>query len=223
MRSYRKVDDHFEIRMDGGRLVLLGVGAALVLVLVFLLGMLVGKGLWGGRRPAPLPLVEEPAPLPPVQPEVPAKHPPKYTFYEDLKKPDVAGIPEADTPTEEPAVPSMSEEEPAAPPPEPALEAKQPIPEPKPEERAPPPPAQPKVPAAVFTVQVGSFRDEAAADALVRKVQKRGIGARVVKASVAGRTWYRVQVGRFETRSEAERHYRTQLKPRGIQGFVTTR
>ena len=47
MRAYRKVNDKYEFRVDGGRLGLLGVGAALVVLLVFLLGVLVAVGVSG--------------------------------------------------------------------------------------------------------------------------------------------------------------------------------
>ena len=83
-------------------------------------------------------------------------------------------------------------------------------------------PAARPVPA-VFTVQVGSFRDRASAESFARRVSAQGARAQVLETVVAGRTWYRVQVGRFGTRKEAEDHYRRNLKTKGIQGFVTTR
>jgi cell division protein FtsN len=50
-----------------------------------------------------------------------------------------------------------------------------------------------------------------------------GVTAQIVPVSVAGRTWYRVQVGQFDTRAEAEALYRKTLRPKNVQGFVTTR
>lgn len=239
MRAYRKVDEHYEVRIDGGRLALLGVGAGLVLLLVFLLGVLVGKGLWGGRRPAPLPPAEAVRPAPPadaVGGEARAK--PEYTFYDDLKKPGQVAPP---TPTEPEAPASgaasgMAETPIPAPKASPAPEAvtepearpqtapaASSPPAPPPAPSAPPAPAKPALPAPVFTVQVGSFRDREAALDLSRRVGAQGVPAQVVQASVAGRTWYRVQVGRFDTRAAAEAHYRNHLRAKGIQGFVTTR
>lgn len=250
MRAYRKVDDQYQFRIDGGRMALLGVGAALVLVLVFLLGVLVGKSVWGGRRPAPLPVAEAPrgtlGPAPEATMESTGDRRPDLTFYEDLKRTDrpaaepvprpqappaaaetpvpgrVQAAPAATlaapaAPAEEEA-PAVAAQVPAAPVPTPAAPARVeppiPPPEPKPPARAPQP---------IFTIQVGSFRDRGAAEEQARKLAAQGVSAQVVPASVEGRTWYRVQVGRFENRSDAEALYRNSLRPKGIQGFVTPR
>lgn len=239
MRAYRKVDDHYELRIDTGRVALLGVGASLVLVLIFLLGVLVGKSLWGGRRPAPLPLAEAPREAEAPAPGAARERRPDLSFYDDLKRPDgpaaepvprpvePAPVAETPVPARPDAAPSREEvaaareaadiaargapEAPGEPRPAPKPEAS---PEVKPEARLPQP---------LFTVQVGSFQDRHSADDLVRRVSGQGVGAQVVQAPVGGRTWYRVQVGRFETRAEAEALYRNTLRPKGIQGFVTTR
>jgi cell division protein FtsN len=155
----------------------------------------------------------EPAPAPQPVPEPAVAEPrPKYTFYEELKKPDpVAPLPE---PVSPPAPRGPAAAKPAAAP------APTPVPKPKP---VPPPKKAARPPAAVFTVQVGSFQDRAAASDLARQVGAQGVGTNVSEAFVAGRTWYRVQVGRFETRSDAENYYRARLRSKGVQGFVTTR
>jgi cell division protein FtsN len=241
MRAYRKPEDRYELRIDSSRAALLGVGAGLVLLLVFLLGVLVGRGLWGGRRMAPIPLAEQPREET-APPEVAPEARPKLTFYEDLKKPDtrssaasapVAPEPVASAPaleTEAAAPPPVPETAPATRPTSARAEVKPPPartskPEPRPTPtQKPTPKPKPKLPAPLFTVQVGSFRDRSAAEDQAREVAAhQRVPAQVVRASAAGRTWYRVQVGRFQTRSEAEAHYRNQLKPKGIQGFVTVR
>ncbi|GAB4270898.1 MAG: hypothetical protein Kow0092_25400 [Deferrisomatales bacterium] len=246
MKAYRKVDDQVEIRVDTGRLALLGVGAGLVLILVFLLGVLVGRSLWGGRRlPAPVAGVTAPAPGEGVAPDAPPgaapagdgspgeapsgeaapeERPRQYTFYEDLKKPDRpsgAGSTSVPAPAAAPEPPHRT---PAAEPT--AAPAKAPPSEAPVGERPAPEAAQepaPKLPAPVFTVQVGSFRDRGAAEELLRRMEGQGVPTVVVRAQVAGRSWHRVQVGEFRTRAEAEAYYRKRLRPRGIQGFVTTR
>lgn len=253
MRAYRKVDDQFQFRMDGGRMVLLGVGAALVLVLVFLLGVLVGKSVWGGRRPAPLPPAEAPrgtpGTVPETKPEDAADRRPDLTFYDDLKRTDrptaePAPRPQAPPAAAETPVPGRVRTEPAATPaapPAPLAEATPPagvvapapaapVPTPTapPPRAAPPAPSPepkpaPRAPQPIFTIQVGSFRDRGAAEEQARQLATQGVGAQVVAASVEGGTWYRVQVGRFENRSDAEALYRNSLRPKGIQGFVTPR
>jgi cell division protein FtsN len=98
----------------------------------------------------------------------------------------------------------------------------------KPAEKAksspePSPPAAAKLPAASFTVQIGSYKERAPADQQVREVAAKGISAHVTSVTVQGRTWYRVQAGQFGTRADAENHFKKKLKPSGIQGFVTPR
>lgn len=250
MRAYRKIDEPYELKIEGGRLVLLGVGAVLTLVLVFLVGVLVGKGLWGAKGGSTAALLA-------TAPASPAAEPtkPQYTFYKDLTRPDAevqavqppaAERPEtaAGTPVSAPAaaVASPAPTAPAALPnlrPQPtagAAVAPPPVSPAKvesPAKLAPAPPAaqekpaSPKVeahlPTPSFTVQVGSFRDRASADDQAKKIIGQGVGTQVVLVSVEGRTWYRVQVGRFDTRADAEAHYQKKLRPKGIQGFVTAR
>ncbi len=221
MKAYRKVDDHYVLRLDSGRMALAGVGAALVLLLVFLLGVLVGRLLW---RPAQTPAFVERLPAPAAQPLQPEPRPEagpgkgeetEFTFYEELKKPaappaEPARPEPAPTRAEPPALPGAVEKAGSrAEAPQGRREARQ---------------ERPKaLPAPVFTVQVGSFRERGAAERLVNRIRAQGVDAGVVEASVAGKTWYRVQVGRFTTRAAAETHYRSVLRPKGIRGFVTTR
>ncbi len=230
MKAYRKVEDHYEVRIEGGRLALLGVGAALVLVLVFLLGVLVGKGLWGGRRPVTVPLAEGARDVLPGPATGEPEKRPDLTFYDDLKRPDGKGTETfRETPVPAPAtqaetaIPARPEPEapPSAPPPAAATSAQQPREPPAPAKPRPEP--KPAVPQAVFTVQVGSFRDRGAAEELAARMKAQGVSPQVVAAPVGGRTWYRVQVGLYDTRAEAENLYRKTLRPKGIQGFVTTR
>jgi len=72
-------------------------------------------------------------------------------------------------------------------------------------------------------VQVGSFRDRASADDQAKKIAAQGVTAQVVSAPMEGRTWFRVQVGRYDTRADAESYYQKKLRPKGVQGFVTQR
>ncbi len=56
-----------------------------------------------------------------------------------------------------------------------------------------------------FSVQAGSFATEASALALKGELQRTWSGAFVRRADVGGRTVYRVRIGRFPTRQEAQR------------------
>ena len=222
MRRYRRPEEGTGFRIDAGNLPFLLAGAALVLVLVFLLGVFTGRVLWapskGGPPPAPRTEARPEAPRPaPGSAPAPAEER-ELTFYRELKKPPE---PPADGAGEKPG-----------PPPAPAPEAGKKGEAAGERQRAKPQPAAkpPKaaeaartLPPPVFTVQVGSFRSRRKAEDLAARMREQGVQVQVVEASVAGRTWYRVQVGRFDTRAAAEAHYRKHLRPRGIRGFVTTR
>lgn len=225
MRAYRKVDDGYQFRIEGGRLALLGVGAGLVLLLVFLLGILIGRQQGRvplsetGREAAP-PMAVGPVSEPEVAPAPLPVAATDLQFYEELKKPDAGPLPAEPTiaprslaaPVEGPDVAEGPGSPPVA---RPSLEVAAPP--------APAPVAAPAPGAPVFTVQVGSFHDRAAAEDLAKRVGAPGLQVQVVVSVVSGRTWYRVQAGRFDTRAAAEAHYRDRLRSRGIEGFVTTR
>jgi cell division protein FtsN len=69
-------------------------------------------------------------------------------------------------------------------------------------------------------VQVGSFRDEAQAVALKRDLESDGHApVRVVPFDVEGIVYYRVQVGVFVDREQAER-LAVGLGRNGVSGFV---
>ena len=67
------------------------------------------------------------------------------------------------------------------------------------------PPAQVAQQAAVnYLLQAGSFQDKQEADERRAKITLMNMGAEIVPGVVAGRTWYRVQVGPFTGRDNAE-------------------
>ncbi len=216
MKRYRRPEEGTGFRIDAGNLPFLLAGAALVLVLVFLLGVFTGRVLWAPSK-GPSPPARSPEPPRPA----PAPAPPEdreLTFYRELKKPPETAAAGAAAKPHTPAAPEpgpgdtkqVSGDRPGTKP-RPAADTA----EEARSARALPPP--------VFTVQVGSFRNRRKAEELAARMREQGVQVEVVEASVAGRTWYRVQVGRFDTRAAAEAHYRKQLRPRGIRGFVTTR
>ena len=84
--------------------------------------------------------------------------------------------------------------------------------------------SKPVVPAAAadlkedgkFTVQVGSFPDEAQARERVNRLKAAGFDGRVVAAQIPNRgTWYRVQAGRFGDRDAAGR-YGSAIRSKGV-------
>ena len=65
--------------------------------------------------------------------------------------------------------------------------------------------AQAASPGGAFTVQAGSFASEDRALALKGDLDRTWPGASIQRAEVAGRTFYRVRLGRADTRQDAER------------------
>jgi cell division protein FtsN len=73
-----------------------------------------------------------------------------------------------------------------------------------------------------ITIQVGSFPEQAQATERVSRLQAAGVTARTVAASVQGKTWYRVQVGKFASREQAT-SYGSQMRVKGFaQDFIVT-
>lgn len=59
-------------------------------------------------------------------------------------------------------------------------------------------------PTSGWAVQIAALESQAEADALVERLVAEGFAAYRVEALVRGETWYRVRVGGYETREEAE-------------------
>lgn len=74
-----------------------------------------------------------------------------------------------------------------------------------------------------WTIQVASFNDQVQASDRVSDLKAANLPARVARVDIPGKgTWYRIQIGGFESREEALR-YGGQLRSRGaIQDFIPT-
>ena len=87
------------------------------------------------------------------------------------------------------------------------------------EERAP----EVKPPAAeLYFVQVASFRQEANAKSLMRRLKEKGYKVRIVQVTLGKGKWWRVKVGGFAERGEAER-VKGALKKEGFKGIKVTK
>ena len=87
------------------------------------------------------------------------------------------------------------------------------------EERAP----EVKPPAAeLYFVQVASFRQEANAKSLMRRLKEKGYKVRIVQVTLGKGKWWRVKVGGFAERGEAERVKGT-LEKEGFKGIKVTK
>lgn len=72
-----------------------------------------------------------------------------------------------------------------------------------------------------YTVQVGSYKDEQEAKTIAEAMTKKNINAFYVPGTANGATWYRVNVGTFNSKEEAAK-YEASLKASGAitSGFV---
>jgi cell division septation protein DedD len=212
-------DDGFhEIQLNGKQLVFLFMAATVVSVVIFLCGVLVGRGVKTERAvssadAAAVAAVAEPAP-PPAPVAAPpaagtdpttAAPPPAVgdlTYFNRLQK--KTQPPEELRPAlAPPAAPaerdklSLMTAPPAAPSPgpaaRPATAATQPVHSPSPSLAA----------ADGYAVQVAAV-PERDADTIAKRLSSKGYGVFVIAPGAAAPALYRVRVGKFKTRREAE-------------------
>lgn len=201
-------DDGFrEIQLSGKQLVFLFMAVTVVLVVTFLTGVLVGRGVRAERsaqaredvitdspvsppRTATTPPVEDPTKAaPPVEAgdePAPAEEPPVAVTRNPAPAPKPAPAPTA-APLSPPAVKSATGV-------------------------APPPPAAPAsdvVPASNvpvrngYAVQVAAVKERGEADPIVRRLSGKGYDV-YVESPKGSQKMYRVRIGSFKTRREAQ-------------------
>lgn len=199
-------DDAFhEIQLNGKQLVFLFMSAVVILVVVFLFGVMVGRGVSGDR--GPLEALMQPESAPPVADAAPALAPPTgepTAINEDLSYPDrLSG-----------SAPPAEKLRAASEPPPPPKPAPAPAKTGKAEEAAKPsapaaapadPPASLREPAGSgYAIQVAALRQRAEADNVARALSNKGYPAYVMTPERGAPAVFRVRVGKFKDRSEAE-------------------
>ena len=210
-------DYYYEIQLTNKQLVFYFLAGATGLILSFLAGVMVGRGVdqSAGEVQAARPVAEErvvteetPKPVPPAAGDLTYAQRLESDKTDDgLERPKggtssgragrtTPPVTTAAAPATAPPVTVAAVPRPAAtaPPPKPAL----------------PPAAKPiKGPGAPitgsgnFTIQVGAFKDKASADSIVARLKNKGFAAYVV--SPEGEGLFNVRVGNFAARAEAER------------------
>ena len=193
-------DGFHEIQLSGKQLVFLFMVTTVISVVIFLCGVLVGRSVKGDTVNAADPLIAGAQPSP-VASERPAPTTPPATAHEgglsysdrlQNEKP----VKEELKPSSE-AKPPASETKPAADP------APAPVPAP-----APPAPTAGSAAAArpgTWAVQVVALTDRSAANAVVQRLSGKGYPAFLVTPQAGAPVQnYKVQVGRYADRAEAE-------------------
>jgi cell division septation protein DedD len=199
-----KVKDRVELSLDGRQIASIVVGALVLLGVVFVLGLNIGRQLAAKQLEATrgdaLAALDQPVPSPAIPSDA-------LTYHDRLTK-DRATPVELTPPPAPP--PAAAAADPAAPP------AKA---EPKPEPKVA---AKPKAEPAgkpAFSVQVAATPSRAEADRLAVKLKE--FTPRVEETEVSGKgRMYRIRVGAFATKPEAEKFLKTFNGKTGSKGLV---
>jgi len=202
-------DDGFhEIQLNGKQLVFLFMAVTVVSVVIFLCGVLVGRGVRLERGgPADTVAADTGAVAPPAAEAGAGASETPVAPNENLNYPKVLG---GDTPPAEkiaPAEPPPAKSEPVGevPPSPPPSEPAPPVPAPPEKAVSPAAPAAPgEPPGPGLAVQVAAFRVRGEADALALRLIGKDYKAYVVPPSAGAPPLFRVRVGKFKEQREAD-------------------
>jgi cell division septation protein DedD len=210
LAAYTQDDAFHEIQLNGKQLVFLFMAATVVSVVIFLCGVLVGRGVRVGRgdfsrpvthespsidvAPAP-PTATTPGPSSQASDPTAAAPPPvvdELSYFNRLEKPNppaerLKPVPDKGRPA---AAQATSAGSPQAPP----------GPAGKETERA----AAPPLPSQGYAVQIAALNVRSEADAMAKRLASKGYAAYVLTPANGTPAVYRVRIGTFKTRREAE-------------------
>lgn len=198
-------DYYYEIQLTNKQLVFYFLAGATGLILSFLAGVMVGRGVDNSTNAADAQAarpVQEERVVPEESPKPSATPAEELTYAQRLEsekaddslqkapaKTGEAGAAAAKSPRPVKASPAAGKPSPAA-----TASAK-----------APPKPAPAGKPApGTFTIQVGAFKDKETAESVVARLKKKGFTAFVVAPDGAD-SLFNVRVGSFTARADAER------------------
>lgn len=187
-----------------GQLVLLGGAFVVASVVIFFIGMFVGKGIEERKiLKRDEPLVKIPVKPTPQGSSGASATPPKeeITFNESVSKSRTPPLTEEKVKEEKPPVKA---EAPAVKSPENKVEKSVPA-EALVKPTAATETAAPKDNGQVWRAQVNAYPDERSAKQIVDRLKNKGYNAYVTEAQNKGKTWYRVNVGKYGSREEADK------------------
>jgi cell division septation protein DedD len=212
-------DYYYEIQLTNKQLVFYFLAGAAGLILSFLAGVMVGRGVdqSAGEVQAARPVAEERVVTEETPKPVPSAAAEDLSYAQRLesdKTDDGLEKPKGGTPSTGRAARAVTPPVTTAAAPATTAPAAPPVtvaavPRPAPPKPAPAASVKPiKGPGAPigsgnFTIQVGAFKDRASADSIVARLKNKGFAAYVV--SPEGEGLFNVRVGNFATRADAER------------------
>ena len=229
MASHTQDDGFHEIQLNGKQLVFLFMAATVVSVVIFLCGVLVGRGVRAERGntatmadPAPA----EPSPAASTRASVPATEPPA-----DPPRPAADDLSYFNR-LDQPNPPSEELKLKGAPAPAPAAKSERPAPAavspPLRESVDPPATATASSPAVsqaaatqAFAVQIAALNVRSEADAMARRLSSKGYSAYVLASADGSPAVFRVRIGSFKTRREADAMAAKLQKEEQIKPWVT--
>ena len=211
-------DSFREIQLSGKALVFLFMAVTVIAVGIFLMGLLVGRGVLATRGPAGVDAAaareSEPAPPPAAATSgsstSPATAGEKLSYAERLgsqepakeqlksaSPPDTPPNPRSETPSPTPAAPAAKTAPvPAKPAPTPAKTAPAPV--------TAAAVASTEPAGAGFAIQVAALREREEADVIVKRLAGKGYPAYVVAPAKGAPSVFRVRVGKYKDRGEAD-------------------
>jgi cell division septation protein DedD len=217
LASHTQDDAFREIQLNGKQLVFLFMVATVFSVVIFLCGVFVGRGVRAERAPliadvagsspvtTPDVVTSQEPPAPPPAGSDPTAAPPppavdELSYFnrldkssaapEDLKPATSAPAPAAKAAAAPPSSPAPKNEPPAA------VTAKN---------TETPPPATGAEPAGSgFALQITALREKGEAETIARRLSTKGYSAYVLTPAKGASAVYRVRIGKFKTRREAE-------------------
>ena len=232
--SHDTADDGFhEIQLSGKQLVFLFIVTTSVVVGVFLFGVLVGRGARdarpetpgattsttpaAGELPSSEPASREAPPVVPDEPNLsaPATLTGRGDAADTLKSApaDSKPVPPATVPPRE----SAAAREPAPAPREPAPAPREPAAAPRPAPAAVPSSGTP----GVWLVQVIATRDQEVATSVAKRLGAKGYPAFLISpVPGAQQPYYKVQIGRYKDRGEAEQVSQRIKKEEQFQSWI---
>ena len=194
-------DGFREIQLSGKQLVFYGMAAVVFIVVVFLMGVQVGRGVLAQRG---LPNAEDDVAMtgeaePPPPPSTASQGSTPVTAGEKLSYAERLA-------SSEPATEQLKKSE-DAPPPSPKAETPAPertattnVPAPSPAAAA----ASTEPPGAGFSIQVAALRERGEADTIVKRLASKGYPAYVLAPTQGSASIFRVRVGKYKDRREAD-------------------
>ncbi len=200
-------DYYYEIQLTNKQLVFYFMAGAAGLILSFLAGVMVGRGIDAGAAAAGGAETRQIAEEKVVSEPTPATAAPEYTYPQRLESERASEGLERPAPGSAPATRPATQAPPVRPSAAPERVTVTPAP---PRATARPPVLAPALPRAIgsnanvkgFAVQVGAFKDRASADTVVKSLKGRGLPAFAVAPSGGG--LYTVRVGVYRDRADAE-------------------